>query len=204
MKNVPATVAALCIFNGLRISPVMTAPQPYRYKLPCAPVSPRFVQCERYLSRFFEQRTGPAVTIQDYMPLEVFNGQIAVAAWIRAAIGTLQYSFKQDGITIPDAHDIDPSLWFDDLVGFAMLYNDHAKPDEQYIIKSLASLVADRWEEDEHSATNKESNQFYIQQLYGQAGGMMERDLFLTSASSIIRARTVHALPPGQRYPFPL
>jgi hypothetical protein len=140
------------------------------------------------------------------MPLEVFNGNLAVAAWIRAAIGTLQYSYKPEGVVIPNAHDIDPSFWFDDLEGLALLYNEyapHESPSYGYFIKNLASAVQDRWEEDEHSATAG-THQHYIQNLYGQADYMRERDQFLTSASSIIRARTVHALPPGQKYPFPL
>jgi hypothetical protein len=200
MKNIPATVAALCIFNGLRLSPVQVSPMAYRFKLPGTAVTPRFTQCERYLSRFFP---GDGVMVDSYMPLEVFDGQMAVAAWIRAAVGTLQYSYKSEGVIIPNAHDIDPHLWFDDLEGLAMLYNEHTDPDRPGVIKTLARMVETKWCEDDSTAYNKESNQHYIQTLYAQAGYMMERDQMLTSASGIIRARVTNPAKPGQKYPLP-
>lgn len=185
MKNIHATVAALCIFNGLGISPVQESPRPRRWKLAMPPVAPRFEQCERYLSRFFnDQSTGT-----DYSPLEVFKDTMAVSAWIRAAVGHLQYSFKQDGISLPNPQDVHPSLWFSDLEGIALIFNEIANPEQPASIYALASRVQDLWELDTSPTSHGETRRLYAQTLYGQFDYMKERDQLLISAPAIIRER---------------
>jgi len=212
--NLSATLAALCIFNGLKISPVLASPS-HRFALPCGPISPRFTQAERYLSQAFPKDTGPdkAALIADavarFAPLEVFNGAMAAAPWIRGAIGTLQWSFREaHGIAIPNAEDIDPASWFEDLEGLVILYGECAFPnptEEQArdirLLRKLANKVMDRWDEEEGTA-DPESNQGYIQKLYAIANAMQERDQLLTSVTRISNARKNKPLEPGQKYPF--
>jgi len=196
--NAAATVAALCIFNGLGLSPVNASPS-HRFTLSGPAVSPRFEQIERYMNRYFNKASGAP----DYMPLEVFDGFMAFAPWLRGGIGTLQYSLQEaHGITVPDAHDIDPAMFFDDLEGLALLYIEHAKPQDWYFIKNLARNVEAMWTEDEDTATDPKSQQFYIQRLYAICHAMQERDQLLSSAPSIIRARGANPPKEGQKYPI--
>jgi hypothetical protein len=198
--NAAATVAALCIFNGLGLSPVNASPS-HRFKLAGPAVSPRFEQIERYMNRYFPE-PGSA-SVKDYMPLEVFDGHMAFAPWLRGAVGTLQYSLKREhGITIPDAHGIDPARFFDDLEGLALLYIEHAKPQDWYFIKNLARNVEAMWTEDEETATNPNSQQAYVQKLYAICHAMQERDQLLTSSPGIIRARNANPPKEGQKYPI--
>lgn len=212
--NLSATLAALCIFNGLKISPVLASPS-HRFTLPCGPVSPRFIQAEKYLAQAFPNETGPdrvaliSEAVARFAPLEVFNGAMACASWIRGAVGTLQWSFNEaHRIRIPNAEDIDPAAWFEDLEGLVILYGECAFPNptereaqDIRLLRVLANKVMDKWDEEEGTA-DPESNQGYIQKLYAIANAMQERDQLLTSPSRIAKARKEKPLQPGQKYPF--
>jgi len=196
--NTAATVAALCIFNGLGLSPVSASPS-HRFKLAGPAVSPRFQQIERYMSRFFT----PDSTGADFMPLEVFDGYMAFAPWIRGAVGTLQYSLKQEhDISVPDAHDLGPGDFFDDLEGLALLYIEHAAPKSPELLRAVARKVESIWTEDEPTATDPDSQQAYVQKLYAICHAMQERDQLLTSSPGIIRARNANPPKEGQKYPI--
>lgn len=176
-----ATIAALCIFNGLQLSPVHAPIAPY-LRLLGSPVSPRFEQCRNYLSRFFNDGS----VTDAFNPVEVFNGKMAAAPWIRGAVGMLQYTLLQEGVDVPDADAVDPAAWFENLVEFAGPFGD-VEP------LSIADVykVFDAWAEKDTLPCYPESRGYFLSRLYGQARELQSQDEFLVTVSAITRARKI-------------
>jgi len=195
-NNPAATLAALCIFNGLNLSPVFASPDS-RYQLAGAPLSPRFVQCRNYLSRFFHpSQPSP----EDFAPLEVFNGAVAAAQWIRGAVGTLQHSlYAEHRIDVPDAAGVDPAAWFDELDAIAALLLA-VEPDA--ISHELIESVMDAWQEPDIIPKYEDSRASFLSRYYAQARRLRDAGQMMTNAQTISRARTLFKLPEGRNLPI--
>lgn len=177
-----ATLAALCIFNGLRLSPLFGSPIP-GLCLAGPKVAPRFDQCRNYLSRFFNADS----TADDYAPLEVFsNGTVAAAQWIRGAVGIMQYAlYSEFGIDVPDATDIDPAAWFDDLDRLAYAFHEA----EDSVPSEAVERLLEAWQEPDIIPKHEDSRQSFLSAYYGQARDLQTTGAFLTTVPAITRAR---------------
>lgn len=195
MNDPAATLAALCIFNGLGLSPVFASPHS-RFALAGSPISPRFTQCRNYLSRFFSSEG----TVENFNPLEVFKGCAAPAQWIRGAVGTLQHSlYAEHGIDVPDAADVDPAAWFADLDEIAGLL---LSVESGAVSREMVEAVIDAWQEPEIIPKRTDSRAAYLTRLYAEARALQASGAFLTNAPAISRARQTHKLPEGQTFPI--
>lgn len=177
-----ATLAALAIFNGLGLSPLFGSPIE-GLRLAGPRIAPRFNQCRNYLSRFFNADS----TADDYAPLEQFpNGTIAAAQWIRGAVGIMQYAlYSEYGIDVPDATDIDPAAWFQDLDILAYRFHEA----EDSIPSEAVEKLLEAWQEPDVTPKHEDSRQFFLSAYYGQARGLQTQGAFLTAAPAIARAR---------------
>lgn len=177
-----ATLAALAIFNGLQLSPLFGSPFPDRV-LVGPQVAPRFNQCRNYLSRFFNADS----TADDYAPLEIFpNGNVAVAQWIRGAVGIMQYAlYSEHGIDVQDAADIDPAAWFDGLDRLAYAFHEV----ENSVPSEAVERLLEAWQEPDIVPKHDDSRQFFLADYYAQARDLQSQGAFLTTAPTIARAR---------------
>lgn len=177
-----ATLAALCVFNGLRLSPVFASPDS-RLTLAGSPLSPRFIQCRNYLSRFF----GPDSTPEDFSPLEFLAGGVAVSQWLRGAVGTLQHSlYIEHGIDVPDVASIDPAAWFDELDTIAGLLRDvEPEAPSHEMVEGLLGF----WGEPDLIPVHPDSRAAYLAQVYMEARALQDAGTLLTSAAAIAKAR---------------
>jgi hypothetical protein len=197
VNNQNATLAALCVFNGLKLSPVVASPDP-RFALLGDSIHPRFNQCANYLTRFFT----PSSTVEAFCPLEVFNGALAIAPWLRGAVGMLQHTLNlSDGIDVPDVDNLDPAIWFEDLHEIVVMYRLHSAPLTLGV--TAAVKVQEHWEAPDFVPVHRDSRAYYLASLYAQARAVRDSDAFLVSAPAIARARQSKRPADGQRLPFP-
>lgn len=190
-----ATLAALALFNGLHLSPIYASPDP-RLTHIGENVTPKFVQLQRYMARFFTEKSTP----EDFNPLEIFNGALASAQWIRGGAGVLQYAlFNEYGIDTPNDSAIDPAAWFRGLDRMADLWRKAG----QRMPPELVLNVLERWQERPGASETDEGRAGYLARLYAQARGLQTDEGFLTTVPTITRARVSRPLAEGQTLPFP-
>jgi len=181
------TLAALAIFNGLRLSPVYASPSP-ALALLGPPIAPRFNQVRNYLTRFFTD----ASTVHDFNPVEELGEKMAAAQWVRGAVGVLQHAlFEEYKMDVPDASDIDPAIWFNGLVDMVELFRA-AEPDT--VDRSHLADVIHAWHDPGEAERFPGSRDAYLHDLYSHARELQAQGLFLTTVPSISRARQVATL----------
>lgn len=179
--NPNATLAALVIFNGYKLSPVLASPD-HRLSHIGGRVHPRFEQCAAYCSRFF----GPDSTALDFAPYEQLGDTVAVAPWIRGAVGFLQHALNQsEGMDIPNCEDVNPEDWFADLHEMVITYR-LAVP---AFGVTAAAKVQDLWEESEFVPRDRESHAYKVGNLYGLARAKQIDNELLTDPAAINKAR---------------
>lgn len=190
-----ATLAALAIFNGLRLAPFHVSPVPELRHIG-AVVAPKFEQCRNYMARFFTVSS----TAEAFNPLEVFDGALAASQWVRGGIGIMQYAlFTEHGIDVSDAGSIDPASWFEGLESMADLWRGIGEE----MPPELVAKVTEAWQERDTGAKPNGSRAGYLARLYGQARELQAADAFLTTIPTITRARATRPLTDGQTLPFP-
>jgi len=175
----PSLLAALCIFNGLKLAPIHTSPLP-ELRMIGNPECKHFRQVTNYLSRFFKDKVDP----QDYCPIETLGDRMAAAPWIRGGLGVLQHLTPLD---IPDADTIDPAIWFNELDRLVALYC-RDMPCPHYTI-DRARCIMDAWQEPDFVPVHKDSRQYYVAELYAKARTLQSEDAFISLPSAIARAR---------------
>jgi len=176
------TLAALAIFNGLRLSPVYASPSPALALLGPS-IAPRFNQVRNYLTRFFTD----AATVHDFCPVEELGEKMAAAQWVRGAVGVLQHAlYEEYDMDIPDASDIDPAIWFNGLVDMVELFRA-AEPDT--VDRSHLADVINAWHDPGEVERFPGSRNAYLYDLYMKARELQAQGLFLTSVPSIAKAR---------------
>lgn len=178
--NTNATLAALCIFNGLKLSPIVASPVPgFTHIGPH--VSPHFEQCRNYLNRFFDDSS----TLEAFAPLESFGETMAAAPWIRGAVGILQYVLHGTaGLDIPDADMMDPAAWFEGLPDLVGVWN-------QYQSVSIDPIpVFNTWKQPVKEPGKRfTARPQYLTELYAKARALQAQDAFLVNPQAIARAR---------------
>lgn len=181
MTHPNATLAALVIFNGYKLSPVLASPD-HRLSHIGGQVHPRFEQCAAYCSRFF----GPDSTAADFAPYESLGDAVAVAPWIRGAVGFLQHALNQsEGMDIPNCEDVNPEDWFADLHEMVITYR-LAVP---AFGVTAAAKVQEMWEEPEFIPSYADSRPYMVARLYGRVRGLQILNELLTDPQDVAKAR---------------
>lgn len=116
------TAAALIIFNGYSIAPLVTPyPLDYRRVVP-SEIEP-FKRLARYMARFKELRAGPNA----WEPFKLYHDNtgllgIALAPWLRGGANYLQHILTPLGHTIDAPETIPLRLWFEGIQPLADAY----------------------------------------------------------------------------------
>jgi hypothetical protein len=189
------TIAALAIFNGLKLAPFHVSPDP-DLTLVGVTVAPKFVQCRNYMARFFTEESGP----EAFNPLEIFDGALAASQWVRGGVGIMQYAlFTESDMDIPDAASIDPAAWFEGLEHMADLWRGAG----QEVDPEMLAKVTEAWQERDAAPGPNGSRAGYLARLYGQARELQAGDALLVGIKPIAAARLNHPPAEGQTVPFP-
>lgn len=176
-----STLAALAIFNGLRLSPLYASPSP-TLALLGPRIAPRFNQTRNYLTRFFSERA----TVHDFNPVEELGEKMAAAQWVRGAVGVLQHAlYEEFAMDVPDASDMDPAIWFDGLADMVKLFSE---VEDDTVLPEHLAAVLDGWKQPKEAGFPG-SRDHYLSALYDHARSLQADGTFLSTVPAIARAR---------------
>jgi hypothetical protein len=123
MSKPPRVAAALVIFNGFGLAPVVQ-PLPHGSMLPCSRVVPIFLQLAKWLTTFAELDD----TENGWAPFETFRDAhgvtgIALAPWLRGGAAWLQTILRRHDIELPHAVMVPIERWYQ-MTSTAVAYLD--------------------------------------------------------------------------------